>query len=64
DGTVIATLPEGFRPKQTVERPATFAVSGSQAAGSVTIMPDGNISVHGQSAATGVVFAVDFVASD
>ena len=64
DGTVIATLPEGFRPKQTVERPATFAVSGSQAAGSVTIMPDGNISVHGQSAASGVVFSANFVVDE
>ena len=64
DGTVIATLPEGFRPKQTVERPATFAVSGSQAAGSVTIMPDGNVSVHGQSAASGVVFSANFVVDE
>lgn len=64
DGTVIATLPEGFRPKQTVERPATFAVSGSQAAGSVAIMPDGNISVHGQTSATGVVFSMDFVVAN
>ena len=64
DGAVIATLPEGFRPKQTVERPATFAVSGAQAAGSVTIMPDGNISVHGQTSATGVVFSMDFVAAN
>ena len=64
DGAVIATLPEGFRPKQTVERPATFAVSGSQATGSVTIMPDGNISVHGQTSATGVVFSMDFVVAN
>ena len=64
DGTVIATLPEGFRPKQTVERPATFAVSGSQAAGSVTIMPDGNVSVHGQSADSGVVFSANFVVDE
>ena len=64
DGTVIATLPEGFRPKQTVERPATFAVSGAQAAGSVTIMPDGNISAHGQSAASGVVFSANFVVDE
>lgn len=61
DGTVIATLPEGFRPTHIVERPATFAVSGTQAVGSVTIMPDGNISVHGQSAASGVVFSANFV---
>ena len=64
DGTVIATLPEGFRPKQIVERPATFAVSGAQAAGSVTIMPDGNVSVHGQSAASGVVFSANFVVDE
>ena len=64
DGAVIATLPEGFRPKQTVERPATFAVSGSQVAGSVTIMPDGNVSVHGQSAASGVVFSANFVVDE
>ncbi|MBM6886820.1 pyocin knob domain-containing protein [Pseudoflavonifractor phocaeensis] len=64
DGAVIATLPEGFRPKQTVERPATFAVSGAQAAGRVTIMPDGNISVHGQTSATGVVFSMDFVVAN
>ena len=64
DGTVIATLPEGFRPKQIVERPATFAVSGAQAAGSVTIMPDGNVSVHGQSADSGVVFSANFVVDE
>ena len=61
DGTVIAILPEGFRPTNIVERPATFSVSGTQAAGSVMIKQNGNISAHGQSSASGVVFSANFV---
>ena len=64
-GTAIATLPSGFRPQKTVERPAVYAsANGAWTGGSVAITTDGIVRAYGQISATSVAFAVDFVAAD
>lgn len=63
-GTTIATLPSGFRPTKTVERPAVYSVNGAWAAGTIVVTTDGIVRAYGQTSATSVAFAVDFVAAD
>lgn len=64
-GTAIATLPSGFRPQKTVERPAVYAsANGAWTGGTVAITTDGIVRAYGQISATSVAFAVDFVAAD
>ena len=61
-GTAIATLPSGFRPIKTVERPAVYSVDGAWTGGTVVITTDGIVRAYGQLSATSMVFTVDFVA--
>lgn len=63
-GTAIATLPSGVRPIKTVERPAVYSVDGAWTGGTVVITTDGIVRAYGQTSATSVAFAVDFVAAD
>lgn len=62
-GATFATLPEGFRPLNPVERPAVYLVSGSLVAGTVVVTADGSISAFGPTSAERVAFAADFVAA-
>lgn len=64
DGATIATLPVGFRPCHTVERPATFqADDGSRFAGTVFISDSGGISIHTPSPAKFSIFSASFTSN-
>lgn len=41
--TLVATLPEGYRPGAKIEAPATFASGGTSGSGAVAVAADGTI---------------------
>ena len=41
--TLVATLPEGYRPGAKIEAPATFESSGTVGSGAVAVSADGTI---------------------
>lgn len=43
--TLVATLPEGYRPGAKIEAPATFASGGKNGSGAVAVSADGTIKV-------------------
>ena len=63
--TLVATLPEGYRPGAKIEAPATFESSGTSGSGAVAMAADGTIRVFPDiSAAQKVVrFDLFFLAS-
>lgn len=63
--TLVATLPEGYRPSEKVEAAATFASGGTSGSGAVAVSTDGAIKVFPDiSAAQKVVyFDLFFLAS-
>ena len=55
--TLVATLPEGYRPGAKIEAPATFASGGTSGSGAVAVAADGTIKAFSDiSAAQKVVY--------
>lgn len=63
--TLVATLPEGYRPSEKVEAAATFASGGTSGSGAVAVSADGTIKVFPDISATQkvVYFDLFFLAS-
>lgn len=62
DSITIATLPVGFRPAKTVERPATLLGGGQRYAGSLMISTDGAVKIRTPVTTNAVIFAASFLA--
>ena len=62
DSFTIATLPVGFRPARTVERPATLSGGGQRYAGSLMISTDGAVKIRTAVTANAVIFSASFLA--
>lgn len=64
DSITIATLPVGFRPARTVERPATLSGGGQRYAGSLMISTDGAVKIRTPVTTDAVIFAASFLAKN
>lgn len=62
DSITIATLPVGFRPARTVERPATLSGGGQRYAGSLMIGSDGAVKIRTSVTTDAVIFSASFLA--
>ena len=64
---ILATLPEGFRPKKSVSVPAMIAIGGTRDIGQVGINPTGEIGYYGVTVTAGensrIYASFSFVAS-
>lgn len=59
--TLVATLPEGYRPGAKIEAPATFASGGKNGSGAVAVSADGTIKVFPDISSTQKVVYFDLV---
>ena len=59
--TLVATLPEGYRPGAKIEAPATFASGGKNGSGAVAVSTDGTIKVFPDISSTQKVVYFDLV---
>ena len=64
NGTIIATLPVGFRPAYAMELPATFAADGDRPAGTISVNTDGTIRAQVVSSSFAVIFSASFIAEN
>ena len=51
--TILATLPEGFRPKKSVSVPAMIAIDGTRAMGQIGVNSSGEIGYYGATVTAG-----------